>query len=67
MKLDGEWYERPDAEWWEPYITPWLRMFLSYAVAHVPPHYRRNQLLLFPYEGIEPFKGTPPVEGRLPN
>jgi len=58
-KLDGEWYERPDAEWWEQRIEPWLRTFLAYAVAYVPPNYRRNQILLFPYENIEPLKGTP--------
>jgi hypothetical protein len=61
-KLDGEWYERPSAEWWEGHIDRWLRTFLSNAVAHVPPNYRTNQLLLFPYDGIEPLKGTPPVE-----
>jgi hypothetical protein len=66
-KLDGKWHERPDVEWWEGHIVRWLRTFLSYAAEHVPPNYRRDQLLLFPYDGIEPLKGTPPVESKLAN
>lgn len=27
-KLDGEWYERPDAEWWQVHIHCWLRTSL---------------------------------------
>jgi hypothetical protein len=64
-KLDGEWHQRPDAEWWEAHIIGWLRTFLSYAVEHVPPNYRRDQLLLFPYDGIEPLKGTPLPESKF--
>ena len=66
-KLQGKWYERPDPEWWESHLRPWLRTFLSFAVACVPPNYRRNQLLLFPYDEIVPLKGTPPPESNLSN
>lgn len=54
-----------DPEWWQGQIRPWLETFLSYAVATVPPNYRRNQLLLIPYEGLEPLKGCSPPENQL--
>lgn len=53
-----------DPEWWEAHLRPWLQTFLSYAVAAVPPNYRRNQLLLIPYPGLEPFKGCAPAESQ---
>jgi hypothetical protein len=61
------WSEESRLEWWQGHIYEWLKTFLSYAVAHVPPNYRRNQLLLFPYAGIEPLKGTPLAESKLAN
>jgi len=55
----------PDADWWQEELRPWLETFLSYAVATVPPNYRRNQLLLIPYEGLEPLKGCSPPENQF--
>jgi hypothetical protein len=49
---------KPD--WWMGQLEPWLKTFLRYAISTVPPNYRRNQLLLIPYDGTEPFKGSPP-------
>jgi hypothetical protein len=45
---------------WDFYLRPWLEAFLAYAVATVPPNYRRKQLMLIPYAGLEPLKGCPP-------
>lgn len=52
-------------EFWQVQLRPWLETFLSYAVATVPPNYRRNQLLLIPYEGLEPLKGCSPPENQF--
>ena len=56
-----------DPEWWQGQLEPWLKTFLSYAVATVPPNYRRDQILLFPYDGLEPLKGRPPVQSHRTN
>jgi hypothetical protein len=42
----GWWSEDFRLDWWANHIKPWLKTFLSDAVAHVPPNYRRNRYWL---------------------
>ncbi len=51
----------------ERYLEPLLRAYLRYAAEVVPPNYRKYQLLLFPYEGLEPLRGCPPPQGQRPS